>query len=108
MADHLDAAAIVTLTETGFTSRSISKYRPDCPILAITVSPDVVRKLSMNWGVTAMLYDGERGDEEMIRFAVRRGRDLGYIRQGDVVVATAGVDQTQGSTNSIRVITVGD
>jgi len=108
MAEHLDAAAIVTLTETGFTSRSISKYRPDCPILAITVSPDVVRKLSMNWGVTAMLYEGERKDEEMIRFAIRRGRDLGYIRPGDVVVATAGVDQEQGSTNAIRVVTVDD
>ena len=108
MANHLDAAAIVTLTETGFTSRSISKYRPDCPILAITVSPDVVRKLAMNWGVTAMLYEGERGDEEMIRFAVNRGRDLGYIRPGDVVVATAGIDQEPGSTNAIRVITVED
>ena len=108
MADHLEAAAIVTLTETGFTSRSISKYRPDCPIFAITVSPDVVRKLAMNWGVTAMLYEGARSDEEMFRFAVRRGRQLGYIHAGDVVVATAGVDQKHGSTNAIRVITVDD
>jgi len=108
MANHLDAAAIVTLTESGFTSRSISKYRPDCPILAITVSPDVVRKLSMNWGVTAMLYKGEREDEEMVRFAIRRGCDLGYIRPGDVVVVTAGVGQKQGSTNAIRVVTIDD
>jgi len=106
MANHLEAAAIVTLTETGFTSRSMYKHRPDCPILAITVSPDVVRKLAMNWGVTAMLYEGERSDEEMVRFAVRRGRELGYIRAGDVVVATAGIDQVHGSTNTIRVITV--
>ena len=53
MAHHLGATAIVTLTETGFTSRSISKFRPECPILAITVSPDVVSKLSMNWGSRA-------------------------------------------------------
>ena len=108
MADHLEAVAIVTLTETGFSARSLSKYRPDCPILAITVSPDVVRKLSMNWGVTAMLFEGERSDEEMLQFAVRRGQQLGYIRSGDVVVTTAGIDQKQGSTNSIRVITVED
>jgi pyruvate kinase len=108
MAQHLDAAAIVTLTETGFTSRSISKFRPQCPILAITVSPDVVRKLSMNWGVTALLFDGDRSDDEMLRFAIRRARQLGYVARGDVVVATHGVDQQTRSTNMIQVMTVDD
>ncbi len=108
MAQHLDAAAIVTLTETGFTSRSISKFRPQCPILAITVSPDVVRKLSMNWGVTALLFDGDRSDGEMLRFAVRRARQLGYVARGDIIVATHGVDQQTRSTNMIQVMTVED
>ncbi len=108
MANHLNASAIITITETGFTSRSISKYRPACPILAVTVSSDVVRKLSMNWGVTAIRFEGDRGDEEMVRYAIRHGRDLGYIKVGDVVVATTGVDQETGSTNTIRVITVDD
>ncbi len=105
MADHLEAAVIVTLTETGFTSRSISKFRPDCPILAITVSPDVVRKLAMNWGVTAMLFEGERSDQAMIEFALRRARDLGYVQSGDVVVVTAGIGGETGSTDAIRVVT---
>jgi pyruvate kinase len=54
MARHLGAAVILTLTESGFTSRSISKYRPDCPILAVTAHEQVVRRLSANWGVTAL------------------------------------------------------
>ena len=49
MATNLKAAAIICLTETGFSSRLISKYRPDCPIIAITSSQMVARKLSMNW-----------------------------------------------------------
>jgi pyruvate kinase len=106
MANHLQAAAIITLTESGFTSRSISKYRPDCPILAVTTSRDVVRKLSMNWGVTALLYEGERADESMIRFGVERGREQGFIQRGDVIVATAGISRETGSTNMIRVIKV--
>ncbi len=106
MANHLKAAAIITLTESGFTSRSISKYRPDCPILAITSSRDVVRKLAMNWGVTALLFEGERGDERMIQFGVASGREQGYIQRGDVVVATAGISRETGSTNLIKVITV--
>ena len=107
MADHLNAAAIVTLTETGFTSRSISKYRPTAPILAITTSVPVVRKLAMNWGVTAVLYTGESSDDAKVEFAVRRARELGWLAPGQVLVVTAGTSQQAGSTNLIRVVTVG-
>jgi pyruvate kinase len=107
MADHLNAAAIVTLTETGFTSRSISKYRPTAPILAITTSAPVVRKLAMNWGVTAVLYTGEASDDAKVDFAVRRARELGWVAPGQVLVVTAGTSQQAGSTNLIRVVTVG-
>ena len=50
MAENLKAAAIISLTESGFTSRLVSKYRPDCPILAITSSERVARKLSYELG----------------------------------------------------------
>jgi pyruvate kinase len=106
MAQHLDAAAILTLTESGFTSRAISKYRPTCPILAISSSPRVVRKLALNWGVTALRFEGEPSNEAMIQFGVRRGREIGFIRRGDVVVATAGLHRRTGTTNMIRVIEV--
>jgi pyruvate kinase len=106
LADHLDAAALITLTESGITARSMSKYRPDCPILAVTVWPEIVRKLSMNWGVTAILFEGERSDQAMIEWAIRYAREIGCVAAGDVVVATAGVHEQPGSTNGIRVITV--
>ena len=83
-----------------------TKYRPACPILAVTVSPDVVRKLSMNWGVTAVLFEGERSDDAMIRYAIHQGCELGCVQPGDVVVVTAGIDRTSGSTSTIRVLTV--
>jgi pyruvate kinase len=108
MAHHLEAAAIITVTETGFTSRSISKHRPDCPILAITIWPQVLRKLAMNWGVTAIPYAGERSDETMIRFGIQRGCEHGYIQKGDVVIATGGSVGEAGSTDMIRVVTVGE
>ena len=105
-ANHLEAAAILTLTESGFTSRAISKYRPRCPILAVSSSERVVRRLALNWGVTALRYEGERDDEAMLAFGMKRGRELGMIGSGAVVVATAGVSQRTGSTNLIRVLTV--
>jgi pyruvate kinase len=106
MADQLKATAIFSLTETGFTSRLISKNRPDCPILAVTFSRLVVRRLSMNWGVIPLLYEGGNDDKAKLDFAVNRAKELGYIKSGDVVVVTAGYQQQAGSTDLIRVLTV--
>ncbi|MGD2112897.1 MAG: pyruvate kinase [Gammaproteobacteria bacterium] len=107
MSAHLKAAAIISLTETGFTSRLISKYRPEIPILAITSATRVARKLAMNWGVIPILYNGEPGDRARLDFAIEQGKALGYLQAGDIVVSTAGHHQQAGGTDLIRVITLG-
>jgi pyruvate kinase len=106
MANHLKATAIIALTETGFTSRLISKYRPDCPILAISSSHRVVRRLAMNWGVMAIHYQGDGSDQDRLEFATRTARESGYARGGDIIVATTGSHQRAGSTDLIRVLTL--
>ena len=106
MANHLQAAAIVALTETGFTPRLISKYRPSCPILAVTSSLPVMRRLAMNWGVQVVRYDGAAGDEDKLRFATEQAKAFGYAKPGDVLVATAGSHSQAGSTDLIRVLHV--
>ncbi len=104
MANQLNAAAIFSLTATGFTSRLVSKHRPDCPILAITPAQGVARRLAMNWGVLPIQYSGERSDEAKIEFGIERAKQLGYLRSGDIIVATAGHRQKAGGTDLIRVI----
>ena len=106
VANHLNAAAILALTETGLTSRLISKYRPESPILAITSSKRVVRRLAMNWGVLAIHYTAGGSDGDKIQFAMSRAEQLGYVRTGDLVILTAGSSHQAGSTNLIRVLTV--
>ncbi len=106
MANHLKAAAIIALTETGFTARLISKHRPKSPILAVTSSKPVVQRLAMNWGVLGMLYQGQGDDEDRIHFALANARDLGYVNTGDLVIMTAGSARQAGSTDLIRVLTV--
>jgi pyruvate kinase len=62
----------------------------------------------MNWGVTAVRFEGEDlSDAAQIAFAVERAVQLGIAEPGDVVVATSGVGRETGSTNLIRVVTVG-
>jgi len=106
MAQHIQAAAILALTESGFTARSISKYRPSCPILGVTAMPDEVRRFAMNWGVTGVLSQRGESNEEMIRHGIARGLELGYLESGDLVVATAGLHGGTGTTDAIRVVYV--
>ncbi len=106
MATTLKAAAIISLTESGFTSRLISKYRPDCPILAVTSSKRVARKLSMNWGVIPVLYQGEPEDDIRIEFAINEIKQMVNAHSGDILVITAGHQQLSGGTDLIRIITM--
>ena len=62
----------------------------------------------MNWGITSILFDGHGSDDEMLRFAIRRGCERGYLEPGDIVLATHGVDHESGSTSLIKVMTVED
>ena len=106
MAKDLEAAAIISLTETGFTSRLISKHRPECPILAITGSERAARRLSMNWGVAAVLYTGALDDQAKIEFASECVQQMGFAQAGDSIIVTAGLAQRSGGTDMIRVITL--
>ena len=106
MATNLKAVAIISLTESGFTSRLVSKYRPDCSILAITSSPRVARKLSMNWGVIPLLYEGEASDDARIEFVISKIKQLANTETGDTLIVTAGHYQHTGGTDLIRVITL--
>ena len=106
MADHLKASAIISLTESGFTSRQISKYRPESLILAVTGSEDVVLRSSMNWGVHSILYKAGASNDEKLEYALEEGKRLGFIKSQDIIVVTAGPGQEAGGTNMVRVITV--
>jgi pyruvate kinase len=106
MAANLNAGAIFSLTERGFTSRMISKHRPACPIIAITSSRQVARRLAMNWGVIPICYEGVPDDEEKLTYGLEQGSKLRYIKKGDLVVITAGFHQQAGGTDSIRVMTL--
>ena len=84
----------------------MSKHRPECPIVSITSSEKVARRLSLNWGVTAVLYTGQKGDKSKIKFATKCVEEMGYARPGDSIVVTAGHTQLRGGTDMIRIITL--
>ncbi len=106
MADQRKATAIFSLTERGFTSRLVSKNRPDCPVIAVTYSKQVVRRLCINWGVIPMLYEGGNNGQAKLDFVISQALELGYMQPNDVVIAKAGYQQQAGSIDLIRVLRV--
>lgn len=103
----LNAAAIITVTMSGFTAGMISKYKPGCPIIGCSVNPRVCRQLNLFWGVEPVLVEREENAEELFEAAVRNAKKAGCCKKGDIVVLTAGVPLgTPGRTNMIRVVEV--
>jgi pyruvate kinase len=109
LARQVGATAIVTPTESGFTARQMSRFRPRQPILAPTPDRDTARRLTLSWGVYPRLV-GVRGSiEEMFATAEDVARQEGLLGPSDTVVVTAGVKEAgeEGvpTTNTIHCVT---
>ncbi|WP_073344146.1 pyruvate kinase [Caldanaerobius fijiensis] len=103
-AQDLGATAVITATKSGLTARMVSKYRPNAPIIAVTYDPVVMRQLSLVWGVYPVITKAVSSTDEMIEEAVKTALASGFVKEGDVVVITAGVPVDQsGTTNLIKV-----
>lgn len=104
----LEAKAIISSTASGSTAKMVSKYRPKARIIAATPSERVYRKLKLVWGVESIVTSQNEGTDEMIRSAINTSLMEGLIKNGDLVVLTAGVPvKVQGTTNLIKVEVVG-
>ena len=103
-ANDLNAAAIITVTQSGRTARMISKYRPDCIIIGGSMSPKVCRQLNLSWGVTPLLMEEKDDADELFEYAVDVVEKAGLISMGDITVITGGVPLgVPGTTNILKV-----
>ncbi len=106
----LNATAILTVTKTGTTARMISRYRPECPIISCTTSETTLRQLNMSWGVIPLMAEEMMTNtDDLIHHAVQKAVQAGLLKNGDLVVITAGVPLgVSGTTNLMKVHIVGD
>lgn len=103
-AEELKVAAIITSTQTGHTARMVSKYRPKCPIVAVTPSKEVARSLSINFGVKAIVSDKLTSTDELIADAVKKSLEAKYIKKDDLVIVAAGIPVgSTGTTNMMKI-----
>ncbi len=103
-AQSLGAAAIVALTASGSTAGRVSKYRPRAPILALTISNKVARRLLLRWGVHPVPIAELASVDELFAAGVRLTRELGIAQPGDLIVITGGIPiGIAGTTNLLKV-----
>ena len=102
---ELEAKAIVTVTNRGITAKAVSRFQPNCPILALTVDQRTRRSLSMVWGVETALAPVVDTTDKLLNLARSMAWELGYVEENDLAVVTAGVPVgVSGSTNLIKVL----
>ncbi len=99
----LKATAILAATKSGHTAKVISRFRPECPIVALCQSEKTRRQLAISWGVHAYLSGDVDSTDRLFSLAVEVARKEGAVQPGDTVVITAGVPiGKSGSTNLIK------
>ena len=99
----LSATAILAPTESGYTAKVISRFRPACPIVAVCQSEKVRRQLAISWGVHSYLTGFVDSTDRLFSMSVEVARKEGAVKCGDTVVITAGVPiGKSGTTNLIK------
>ncbi|MCL2169751.1 MAG: pyruvate kinase [Defluviitaleaceae bacterium] len=109
IAADLEATCITTVTNSGFTARMVSKFRPACPALAVSANERVWRQMSLLWGIVPYFSKMVHSDDELFGLAAQSALDRGLAKNGDVVVVVAGVPVgVSGSTNLVKVHVLGN
>lgn len=104
MANEINAKAISTLTNSGYTAFQISAWRPSCHILVFTSNKRILTRLSLLWGVKAFYYDRFVSTDDTIEDVNAMACKMGYLEVGDMLISLAAMPiQDKGMVNTLRV-----
>jgi pyruvate kinase len=102
-ANELDLAAIVCISASGFTVRSMARFRPQTAILGFSTSERTIQQLTLSWGVTPMPAYETGGYEARVVEALDLAKEAGHIVPGDVVAVVAGMTEATDVLRLVRV-----
>jgi pyruvate kinase len=107
-AEDLNMKVIAVFTETGYSARLVSKYRPQPPIVAFSPSQETRRRISLFWGVSPFTIGEVKNVDRLADFAEKRLIEEKLVRRGDVIGIIAGTPfGAKGTTNMMRLHRVG-
>jgi len=106
------ASAIIVITTSGRSSHLISKYRPRCPIIAVTRFPQTARQCHLYRGILPLVYPDAQGEDWLkdvdarVQFGINFGKARGFLKTGDAIVIVTGWKSGSGFTNTSRIVNI--
>ena len=109
MATEIEAKAICTLTNSGYTAYQISAWRPDSSILVFTSNKRIVSQLNLLWGVKCHYYERFVSTDETVLDVNHIAKEKGYVKVGDTLVNLLAMPvANKGMVNTLRVSVIKD
>ena len=105
IASKFNVAAIIAFTDSGFTARKMSRYRPKSMIIAATPNEKTTKALSLNWGVKSVRCKQMGSRQAMIEYAQLIAKE-NFVQPGEQILVTAGTPGVPGTTSYLELITV--
>ncbi len=104
MANEIEAKAICTLTNSGYTAFQISAWRPNAHILVFTSNKNILTRMSLLWGVRAFLYDKFVSTDTTVDDVNKIALEKGFVEKGDFLINLAAMPiKDKGMVNTLRV-----
>lgn len=104
IANEINASAICTLTNSGYTGWQISSWRPSSLILVFTSNTRILSQLSLLWGVKGMFYDNFVSTDNTIEEVNELARSMGFVKKGDLVINLSAMPIIEkGEVNTLRI-----
>ena len=104
MAKDLSIKVMVVMTESGDTGNTMSSFRPNTPIIAMTPNQNIYQRLSLSWGIVPVKVREFKSTDQMLAFNKKFLIDRKIIKEGDLFIMTAGVPVgITGTTNMIKI-----
>ena len=105
-ANELDLAALLCISGSGFTVRSMARFRPNVPILGMTMDERTAQQLTLSWGVTPFTITAELGYETRIKNAIDMAKSEGHLQSNDLIGVLAGITGDSPATDVLRILRV--
>ena len=107
MANEIEAKAICTLTNSGYTAYQISAWRPSASILVFTSNKRILAQLNLIWGVKGYLYEGSGSTDDTVKEVNQIAKEKGYVIDGDSLINLVAMPVADhGKVNTLRVSTI--
>jgi len=104
MANEINAKAICTLTNSGYTAFQISAWRPSAAVLVFTSNKRILSQLNLLWGVKAFYYNRFESTDNTVEEVNKIAEKEGYVKKGDMLINLAAMPIIdQGMVNTLRV-----